>query len=67
MTFTIIDKTTGKAPDLRAIALEDWAINASYGSTLGFLIDEEGILYLMDRCGSVVECPQDRFIVEVKT
>lgn len=32
----------------------------------GFSIGEEGTLYLCDECGVYVECPHDRFQVEIE-
>ena len=64
MKFTVIDKQTGKYPNLQAIALnEDWANNLTYCDMSGFLVGEDGNLYLADDCGNMACCPQDRFEV----
>lgn len=62
MKFKVIDKTTGKEPDLRAIALnEEWAQWLVYCDIEGFFIGEDGSLILADECGHHVYCPDDRF------
>lgn len=62
MTFKVIDKKTGKEADAYKIALkEDWAKGLIYCDIEGFAITEDGILVLMDECGNVAYCPDDRF------
>ena len=62
--FMVIDKQTGIAPDVEKIALtEDWARDLVYCDMEGFLIGEEGTLYLADECGNMHVCPEDRFTV----
>lgn len=62
MTFHVIDKTTGREPDLEKIALtEDWASHLMYCDMSGFALEEDGNLILMDDCGNVAYCPVDRF------
>jgi len=64
MTFTVIDKTTGKEPDLRKIALEEsWAKHLIYCDMEGFAIEQDGTLLLLDECGSLAYCPENRFEV----
>lgn len=60
--FEIIDKKTGKYPDVEEICLkEDWAYNLIYCDIEGFAITEDGSLVLLDECGNVAYCPIDRF------
>lgn len=60
--FSVIDKKTGKYPDLEKIALkEDWAQGLMYCDMEGFALDEDGTLLLLDECGRQVCCPPDRF------
>lgn len=64
MTLTIIDKRTGRYPDVEKIALEeDWAKNLIYCDIDCFAICEDCSLLLMDDCGNVAYCPKDRFEV----
>jgi len=66
MTFTIIDKQTGKKPDLRQIALsEAWAKHLMWCDMEGFAIEQDGTLLLLDECGQMAYCPEDRFEVEI--
>jgi len=68
MKFTVIDKTTGKAPDLREIALhEGWAASLLYCDMDGFAIREDGSLIALDECGQFAECPEGRFEVRRAT
>lgn len=62
--FTVIDNKTGEYPDLWEIALkEDWAKHLMYCDMEGFAITEDGALILLDECGGVAYCPEDRFTV----
>lgn len=62
MTFKVIDKKTGKEADTYKIALkEDWAKHLIYCDIEGFAIEEDGSLVLLDECGNVAYCPDDRF------
>lgn len=62
LEFTVIDKTTGKYPDLKQLALEEeWAQNLIYTDIEGFCINEDGNLLLMDECGNIAYCPPGRF------
>ena len=62
--FIVIDNKTGKEADAYQIALrEDWAKNLIYCDIEGFAILEEGNLVLLDECGGVVYCPNDRFTI----
>lgn len=64
MTFKVIDKKTGKEADAYKIALkEDWAKCLVYCDIEGFALTEDGVLVLMDECGEVAYCPDDRFEV----
>lgn len=64
LEFTVIDKTTGKYPDLKQLALkEEWAQNLIYTDMEGFCINEDGDLLLMDECGNIAYCPPERFKV----
>ena len=64
--FYVIDKKTGKEPDLERIALtEDWAKDLVYCDIEGFLLSEYGDLILADECGNWVYCPPDRFEVRL--
>ena len=64
LEFTVIDKTTGKYPDLKQLALkEEWAQNLIYCDMEGFCINEDGDLLLMDECGNIAYCPPGRFKV----
>ena len=67
MEFNVIDKQTGKEPDLEKIALnEDWAKDLIYCDMDGFAIMEYGDLILLDECGKHVFCPADRFEIVFK-
>lgn len=60
--FTVIDKKTGKYPNLEQIALkEDWAKNLIYCDIDGFYLGEDGNLVLVDDCGNSAWCPCGRF------
>lgn len=62
--FTVIDKETGKYPNLEQIALkEDWAKNLIYCDMEGFFLSEDGNLVLADECGNFAYPPPERFKV----
>lgn len=64
--FTVIDKKTGKYPDVEKIALkEEWAKDLIYCDIEGFAIQEDGTLILSDECGHFAYCPPDRFKIEI--
>lgn len=64
MQFDVIDKRTGKHPDLEKIALkEEWAKDLIYCDIEGFFINEDGCLILADECGNFAYCPLGRFEV----
>lgn len=42
---------------------EEWAMSLAHYDVQGFLLDEDGHLYLCDDCGCFVQCPLDRFEV----
>lgn len=63
--FTVMDRTTGKYPDLKKIAREEeWANGLIYCDMEGFALEEDGTLVLMDECGSFAYCPHDRFDIK---
>lgn len=67
ISFDVIDKTTGKYPDLETIARkEEWAKDLIYCDMDGFCISEDGDLILIDDCGNFAYCPVDRFEVIIK-
>ncbi len=68
MFFKVIDKRTGKYPDLYKIAKnEEWAKNLIYSDIEGFALTEDGgSLLLLDECGHVAYCPYGRFEVEME-
>lgn len=60
--FSVIDKKTGKYPDLEKIALkEEWAQGLMYCDMEGFALEEDGTLLLLDECGRHEYCPEGRF------
>ena len=65
--FTVIDKTTGKAPDLAGIVLaaqkakEPWAEGLIYCDMEGFAVEEDGTLIVCDECGNYAYPPAGRF------
>jgi len=62
----VIDKQTGKAPDLWQIALKEaWARHLTFCDMEGFAIEEDGSLILLDECGNFAYCPTDRFEISV--
>lgn len=62
--FVVIDNKTGEEADAYEIALkEDWAKGLIYCDIEGFAILEEGNLVLLDECGNVAYCPNDRFTI----
>lgn len=61
--FKVIDKQTGEEADIQQIVKEDWAQRLVYTDVLGFLISEDGALYLADACGNFIPCSYDRFKV----
>ena len=65
-SFSVTDKQTGKYPDVEQIALtEEWAKSLIYCDISGFVMGEDGNLYLADDCGNIVCCPPDRFDVKM--
>ncbi len=63
--FTVIDKQTGKEPEIETIAsTEEWAKRYLNPSEMGwFSVADEGTLFLMDECGNYAFCPAGRFEV----
>ena len=62
--FKVIDLKTGKEPDLRQIAYEEWASDLIPDDMEGFYLGEDGLLILMDECGNSTCCPLDRFEIK---
>jgi len=63
--FTVIDRITGKEPDLQEIArTEPWAKGLVYCDMEGFAVEDDGTLVLMDECGTYVYPPAQRFSLE---
>ena len=66
MTFKVIDLLTNEDPNLYTIALyEGWTENLCYTDVSGFMLDEDGILYLADDCNNIAACPNDRFKITI--
>ena len=64
LKFRVIDKQTGKEPDLQEIALkEEWAKRLMYCDMEGFALQYDGALILCDECGAFAYCPEGRFEV----
>lgn len=64
--FTVIDKNTGKYPEISDIALkEEWANELMYPDMWGFAVGEDGSLFLVDECGNLRNCPSERFDVKL--
>ena len=64
-SFTVIDKKTGRYPDVVKICKkEEWASNLIYCDIDGFAITEDGGMVLMDECGNVASCPCNRFEIK---
>jgi hypothetical protein len=63
--FIVIDLKTGEEPDLAKIAIEEeWAKGLIYCDMEGFAIDQDGLLLLLDECGSHRYCPRGRFKIQ---
>lgn len=66
--FCVIDKLTGKDPDIEEIALhEEWAKGLIYCDMEGFAIEDDGTMMLVDECGNFAYCPADRFELRAAT
>ena len=64
LPFVVIDKKTKKEADCYKIALkEDWAKGLCYCDMEGFAITQDGTLILLDDCGGIAYCPENRFKV----
>ena len=64
LTFKVIDNRTREEADISEIALtEDWTENLMYMDIKCFVLEEDGTLFLMDKCGNFAYCPPDRFTV----
>lgn len=67
MKFDVIDKKTGKYPDIKKITSEEaWAKKLTYCGTEGFHINEDGNVRLADVCGNYVCCPRNRFKIVLR-
>lgn len=67
MNFYVIDKRTGEYPDVEKIAKrEEWAKKLIYCDIDCFALMEDGELILLDDCGNVAYCPEDRFEVVIR-
>lgn len=65
MTFRVIDTKTGKEPDQSEIALrETWAQSLIWCDMDGFVLHQDGDLYLTDECGGMALCPEGRFRIQ---
>jgi len=68
LSFTVIDKQTGKRPDMESIARnEEWAKGLMADDMEGFALEDDGDLVLMDECGNFTYCPRDRFEIHPET
>jgi len=64
MKFQVLDRLTNQRADAVQIALnEDWARGLFHYDMGGFVITEDGTLYLTDLSGGWRKCPKDRFIL----
>ena len=64
MNFRVVDKT-GKIANLKELAEENWVKGRLMEMDLaGFMLFEDGQLYLADDCDNIVACPPGRFAVE---
>ena len=60
--FKVINKRTGKEPDLWQIARRcKWAKHLVYCDMEGFAVEEDGTLILLDECGNVAYPPKGMF------
>lgn len=65
--FRIIDKETGREPDIEQIAAtEDWADGLMWMDMEGFALLEDGSLLLLDECGNHRFCPSGRFEIQIR-
>jgi len=63
-TFTVIDNLTGKeADEYKIVKSEDWAKHLMLGDIEAFALEDNGSLLLIDDCGNVAYCPDDRFSI----
>ena len=64
LPFVVVDKKTKKEEDCYNIALkEDWVKGLCYCDIDGFAITQDGTLILLDECGKIAYCPDNRFKV----
>ena len=60
--FRVINKRTGKEPDLCQLARRcKWAKHLVYCDMEGFAVEEDGTLILLDECGNVAYPPNGMF------
>ena len=65
MNFRVVDNKTGKIANLKDLAEEDWVKGRLMEMDLaGFMLFEDGQLYLADDCDNIVACTPDRFEME---
>jgi hypothetical protein len=65
MTFTVIDRTTRVEADKVEVARERWARGRGV-KALGFVLLDDGTLFLAFESGRLVECPKGRFRIVVE-
>ena len=64
LTLKVIDNRTREEADIYEIALtEDWTKDLMYMDIKCFALEEDGTLFLIDKCGNFEHCPPDRFTV----
>lgn len=62
----ITDPRTGKYPDIEEIVKkEDWTGRLDFRYHPMFLLKENGGLILKDAFGHIIDCPHDRFRIEL--
>lgn len=65
MEFRVLDKRSGAEADKVALGRERWA-GARGSAPLGFVLMEDGTLFLAFDSGRLAECPEDRFDIVVE-
>lgn len=65
MEFTVLDRQTREEADKVVVGRERWA-GARGSAPLGFVLMEDGTLFLAFDSGRLAECPEDRFEVVVE-
>ena len=64
--FTVIDRLTGVEADLKQIVYDESWTNSLVPDKNGWLLSDDGCLYLDDACGNHVPVPPDRFEVRMQ-